>query len=153
MTVTQETQQVLGALERVETVERVAASFQPNDARRLELLKVVADSLAALPPVRPVIAARWLKLSEPTIRAWVREGVLDAAVSKPRLLLDAKRLHTVRHLVDDLRAAGKCDGLLDAVYRRLVDATWLDNEDLYESLEQMRRGEYTVVRDLADNTA
>lgn len=146
MTVQQETQQVLGALERVEAVERVAASLRPNDARRLELLRVVAGSLSAVPPVRPVIAARLLNLSEQTVRAWVREGVLDAAVSKPRLLLDAERLHTVRHLVDDLRAAGKVDGLLDAVYRRLVDATWLDNEDLHESLEQMRRGEYTVVR-------
>lgn len=146
MTVQQETQQVLGALERVEAVERVAASLRPNDARRLELLRVVAGSLSAVPPVRPVIAARLLNLSEQTVRAWVREGVLDATVSKPRLLLDAERLHTVRHLVDDLRAAGKVDGLLDAVYRRLVDATCLDNEDLHESLEQMRRGEYTVVR-------
>ncbi len=123
MTLTQETEQVLGALERVEAVERVVATFAPDDARRLELLRVVADSLAAVPPVRPVIAAEWLGLSEPTIRSWVRQGVLVAVVSKPRLLLDAERLHAVRHLLEDLRSANKTEGLLDAVYRRLVDAT------------------------------
>lgn len=36
--------------------------------------------------------------------------------------------------------------LLDEVYWRLVDATWLKRSDLKESLEQMHRGEGTVRR-------
>ena len=60
------------------------------------------------------------------------------------MLLDVERVHEVLRLVKDLRAAGKTVGLLDEVHRRLVDATWLDRDDLTESLEQMRRGEGTT---------
>lgn len=147
MTAAEETKQVLDTLARVETVERVARSLDPDDERHKELMQVVAASLRAVPPVRPVIAAKWLRLSEPTIRNWIREGVLRSVETQPRLLLDAGRLHEVGHLLHDLRAAGKTDGLLDAVYRRLTDAAWLDNEALAESLGQMRRGEYTIVRE------
>jgi hypothetical protein len=31
--------------------------------------------------------------------------------------------------------------LLDETHHRLVDSTWLEDPDLAESLEQMRRGE------------
>ena len=60
-------------------------------------------------------------------------------------------MHQVRRLLKDLRAAGKTVGLLDEVYRRLVDATWLEREDLTKSLEQMRRGEGTTR--VADSSA
>lgn len=40
---------------------------------------------------------------------------------------------------------GRTAGLLDEVHRRLVDATWLERDDLVESLEQMRRGEGRVI--------
>jgi hypothetical protein len=86
-----------------------------------------------------------LSLSEKTVRGWADEGVLTRAEgSFSRLLLDMVRVHQVMHLVRDLRAAGKTAGLLDEVHRRLVDATWLNREDLAESLEQMRRGQGTT---------
>ena len=53
-------------------------------------------------------------------------------------------VHEVLHLLADLRVAGRTTGLLDEVHRRLVDATWLERDDLAESLEQMRRGEGTT---------
>lgn len=47
-------------------------------------------------------------------------------------------------ICSDMREMGRTAGLLDEVHCRLVDATWLERDDLLESLEQMRRGEGRV---------
>jgi hypothetical protein len=140
--VAHETRQAIGLLDRVEKLEGVARSLPERDTRRNTLLGVVESDLAAADPLRPCIAAKVLRLSEPTIRAWVEQGVLTRAeTTSSRLLLDVVRVHQVLHLLEDLRSAGKTAGLLDEVYRRLVDATWLGRPDLTDSLEQMRRGD------------
>lgn len=141
-----ETTHAAELMERVETLESVARSLPEQDERRQRLLALVERDLTSAAPLRPRVAAELLGLSEKTIRAWVEEGVLLAAeTSSPRLLLDVARVHEVLHLIEDLRAAGTTKGLLDEVYRRLVDATWLEHDDLQESLAQMRRGEGRVI--------
>ncbi len=138
-----ETEQTVALFERIEVLEDVAERV--NDVDRVRLHRVVRQELAASPPVRPVAAARILKLSEKTVRNWVDEGVLrPAKTPATRLLIDTNALHEVSHIVKEVRAAGKTRALLDEVYRRLVDATWLEREDLRESLQQMRSGEGTV---------
>lgn len=122
MTVAQETQQIVELLDRIEAVEQVARTLDVDDERRAALMNVVSNDLEAASPVRPITAASLLVLSEKAVRAWAREGVLTVASNRPRLLLDLERVHEVRHLVDDLRAAGKQEGLLAEVHRRLVDA-------------------------------
>ena len=74
------------------------------------------------------------------------EGVLTMHQHRPRLFLDADRLHRVSHLVADLRRAGRTRGLLDEVYRRLADDALAGRDDLAESLAEMRRGVGRVVR-------
>lgn len=141
-----ETTQAVELMERVETLESVAHSLPEQDERRSRLLRLVKKDLAAAAPLRPRVAAQLLGLSEKTVRAWVEEGVLlTSDTNSPRLLLDVQRVHDVLHLIQDLRDAGTTSGLLDEVYRRLVDATWLDRADLAESIEQMRRGEGDVI--------
>jgi hypothetical protein len=138
-----ETEQTVALFERIEVLEDVAQRV--NDVDRVRLHRVVRQELEAAPPVRPVAAARILELSERTVRNWVNEGVLRPAnTPAPRLLIDANALHVVSHIVKEVRAAGRTRALLDEVYRRLVDATWLEREDLKESLGQMRRGEGTI---------
>lgn len=140
--VEQETTRARDLLDRVETLERVARSLPENDQGRSQLLDLVEKDLASAPPLRPRIAAQLLALSEKTVQAWTREGVLQRAEGpSSRVLLDASRVHQVLHLVQDLRAGGKTTGLLDEVHRRLVDATWLEREDLSESLAQLGRRE------------
>jgi hypothetical protein len=143
-----EAEQTRQLLERVETLEEVAASLPTTDPRRARLLGVVRAELAEASPVRPVVAATILQLTEKTVRDWAAEGVLTVHQERPRLLLDADRLHQVSHLVDDLRRAGKKRGLLDEVYRRLADDALAERDDLADSLAQMRRGEGRVVRPL-----
>jgi MerR HTH family regulatory protein len=140
-----ESSQASDLIARIEILERVAESLPDADDRRLALLGLVEKDLASAPPLRPRIAAELLDLSEKTVRTWTREGVLKRADGpSSRVLLDVERVHEVLRLVKDLRAAGKTVGLPDEVSRRLVDASWLDRDDLTESLEQMRRGEGTA---------
>jgi len=142
MTVATEQLLVRHLFERVEEIEDIADTFDPEDERRARLLRVADHAIADCGPIRSRIAAELLQLSEPTIRSWVREGLLARAESTSRVLtLDAGRVHEVMHLVDDLRRAGRTKGLLDAVWHRLNDASLLERDDLTESIEQMRLGE------------
>jgi hypothetical protein len=140
-----EERQVREVLDRVEELEDIARSMPEQDDRRTRLLCVARDTLREIGPVRPIVAARLLDLTEKTVRAWSDEGVLIKVTDSPRLLLDAEQVHLVWHLVRELRAAGQTRGLLDEVYRRLSDAALLERADLHESLEQMRRGEGSVL--------
>jgi hypothetical protein len=148
MSVAVEEQRIRSLFDRVEAVEDVAMTLPEDDDRRAKLLAVSSATLADEGTVRPVIAARLLGLSERTVRAWAKRGVLAVAQRDPRLLLDLQSVHEVRHIVRDLRALGKDRDLLDEVWRRLSDAALLDRSDLGESIEQMRRGEGRVLRPL-----
>jgi hypothetical protein len=146
MTIAVEEQRVRNLFKRVEAVEDVAATFDDDDERRAKLLEVLDATLADEGTIRPVIAARLLGLSEKTMRAWAKAGVLEVAQRKPRLLLDVRSVHTVSHILRDLRAHGKDRDLLEEVWRRLSDTALLERGDLRESVEQMRRGEGRVLR-------
>lgn len=143
MTVAIEHLRVRHLFERVEQIEEVADTMPDEDERRAKLLRVAEQAISECVPVRVSIAADLLELSEPTVRAWTREGLLRRASrpKSPRLLLDPRRLHEVMHLVADLRKAGRTSGLLEAVWHRLADNALLEREDLAESVAQMRRGE------------
>jgi hypothetical protein len=146
MTVATEARRTRSLLDRLNRVEQVAQTLPDNDPRRAVLLSTVEQALADADPVRPVVAADLLHFTEKTVREWAREGVLRVHQERPRLLLDAARLHEIARLVHDLRQAGRSRGLLDEVHRRLADWALLDREDLTESLEQMRLGQGRVVR-------
>ncbi|HWO60571.1 MAG TPA: hypothetical protein VNO31_11120 [Umezawaea sp.] len=146
MSVATEAAQIRDLFEQIEEIEEVALTLHEDDVRRHKLAGVVAKALRQAPPIRPVVAGELLDLTEKTVKAWAREGVLAISSQEPRMLLDAERLHEVLHLVSDLRRAGKSRGLLDEVHRRLSDLALLDRTDLAASLEQMHRGEGRVVR-------
>ena len=137
-----ETVQTVALFERIKVLQDVARRVDADDRQRL--IDVVRSELETSPPIRPGAAAVVLELSEKTVRAWMKEGVLRVAVEEPRVLIDPNALHAVARAVTELRAAGKTRNLLDDVHRRLVDATWLDRGDLSESLDEMRSGIGTV---------
>jgi DNA-binding transcriptional MerR regulator len=148
VTIAVEEKRVRNLFERIETVEDVANTLPEDDERRARLLAVSNAALADEATIRPVIAAKLLGLSEKTVRAWVKHGVLTVARRSPRLLLDVQSVHAVSHAIRQLRAAGKDRDLLDEVWRRLSDETLLERGDLRESLDQMRRGEGRVLRSI-----
>ncbi|MEU0885162.1 hypothetical protein ABZ345_41785 [Lentzea sp. NPDC005914] len=146
MSVATEAAHIRDLFETIEELESVASSLAEDDERRHKLDGVVARTLRQAPPVRPVVAGELLDLTEKTVKAWAREGVLAIHSQEPRMLLDTVRLHEVLHLVSDLRRAGKSRGLIDEVHRRLSDQSLLDRSDLASSLDEMRSGKGRVVR-------
>lgn len=146
MSVATEAAHIRDLFETIEELESVASSLAEDDERRHKLDGVVARTLRQAPPVRPVVAGELLDLTEKTVKAWAREGVLAIHSQEPRMLLDTVRLHEVLHLVSDLRRAGKTRGLIDEVHRRLSDQSLLDRSDLASSLDEMRSGKGRVVR-------
>jgi hypothetical protein len=146
MSVATEAAHIRDLFETIEEIESVASSLAEDDERRHKLDGVVAKTLRQAPPVRPVVAGELLDLTEKTVKAWAREGVLAIHSQEPRMLLDTVRLHEVLHLVSDLRRAGKTRGLIDEVHRRLSDQSLLDRSDLATSLDEMRSGKGRVVR-------
>lgn len=147
MTVATEQTRIVHLFQRVERLETVAGADNIRTEQREEILAAVHEAIRECDPVRPVIAARLLNLSRKTVEAWAKEGLLTAASgSHKRLMLDPERLHTVLHLVRDLRARGRDRNLIEAVWYRLSDQALLDRPDLAESIEQMKRGEGRVAR-------
>lgn len=146
MSVATEEERIRSLFERVETVEEVARTLPEDDERRAKLLEVSRSALANEGTVRPVIAAKILGLSEKTVRTWAAAGLLTTRQQSPRLLLDVPSVHTVSHVLRELRADGVNRDLLDHVWHRLEDQALLDREDLQESIQQMLRGEGTVLR-------
>jgi hypothetical protein len=126
---------------RVDEVLDVAHSIEgerPQEAARL--FHVSHGALSSAEPVRVPIAARILLVSDKTVRSWVDDGLLTPRVARPRLLLDAERLHTVLRFLGDLRAAGQDRDFRDNLWNRLRDEALLDRADLAESLTQMNAG-------------
>ncbi len=146
MSVAVEEDRIRRLLDRVEIVEDVANSMDTNDERRAKLLRVSESALAEEGTIRPVIAAKLLGLSERTVRTWADAGVLPVASDEPTLMLDLVAVHYVSHLIRELREAGITRDLVDKVAARLADGLLSRDEDLRESLEQMRRSEGRVLR-------
>src|ERR1700727_2522353 len=127
---------------RVDEVLDVAHSIEgerPREAARL--LHVSHGALSSAGPVRVPIAARILLVSDKTVRAWVDDGLLTPRTVRPRLLLDAERLHAVLRFLGDLRAAGQDRDFRDNLWNKLRDEALLDRADLAESLSQMNAGD------------
>lgn len=137
----QERSTVLKEFHEVEELESIASEL-PDKAleQARELGAFIATKLVSVPPVPIPAASQLLNLSEKTVRHWAYEGVLQRVATKP-MRLDPQRLHEVLHLVQDLRAAGKNQELIDAVWRRLQDQALMDRDDFQESLAQLRRGD------------
>jgi hypothetical protein len=133
-------------LANVKTIEEVAWGLPADTPGRDKLFDVADSMLATATPIRPVVAADLLELTEKTVRAWASEGVLVVSELEPTMRLEPKRVHEVLHLVREIRRIGKNRGLLDEVHQRLSDRALLDRDDLAESLAQVARGEGRVVR-------
>jgi DNA-binding transcriptional MerR regulator len=140
-TIAREETAVRDLFARVDEVLDVAHSIEverPRDAARL--VHASHGALSAAEPVRVPVAAKILLVSDKTIRAWAEDGLLTPRAVRPRLLIDAERLHTVLHFLSDLRAAGQDRDFREMLWNRLQDEALLDRADLAQSLSQMNAG-------------
>jgi DNA-binding transcriptional MerR regulator len=132
---------------RVDEVLDVAHSIEgerPQEAARL--VHASHGALSSAEPIRVPIVAKILLVSDKTVRAWAEDGLLTPRAVRPRLLLDAERLHVVLRFLGDLRAAGQDRDFRDNLWNRLQDEALLDREDLAESLSEMNAGNVRPAR-------
>lgn len=85
------------------------------------------------------MAAKLLKVSEPTIRDWLDDGVLEDAGTKPRGVRVESVVRTHR-LLGELRARGRDRHVRQALLARLDDELSLRDERLQSAIARMRRG-------------
>lgn len=86
-------------------------------------------------------AADLLGVSPPTVRAWVKAGILEEAPeARSPKRVEVLRLADVKRLVDMLRTEGQDRDLLAAVYRRLRDGAALASPGLEESIDDLQAG-------------
>jgi hypothetical protein len=153
MTIAIEETRIRKLLQRVDTIEHVANSLDPRDDRRGELLEVSQGILDDGDPVRPVIAAKLLQISEKTVRAWAEADILRPTSQEPRLLLDPASVHRIGQLLDQLREAGKNRDLLDEVWRRINDQAITEPDHYQEGFGQMRRDEDLTPQPMRSRTS
>lgn len=92
-------------------------------------------------------AAELLGVSPPTVRAWIKAGVLEPVRSASPIRVDVLNLADVKRVVDLLRAHGRDRDWLSAVYRRLRDRDLLDSDDFAAGLEDARAGRVVPIGD------
>lgn len=99
----------------------------------------LAQHLAA--PGLPVSdAARYLGVSEPTVRAWLARGALtDVPDAKP-VLVEVATLRRVGHALADLRERGRDRDWTRALVDLLHDHSERGRPELLEGLDELRRG-------------
>lgn len=94
-----------------------------DDPDRRRMLDAVRSRLADRERGAKVSeAAELLGLTPPTVRAWIKSGVLVTVPETRPVRVDTLCLADVKRAVDLLRAHGTDQDLLAAVYRRLRDA-------------------------------
>lgn len=132
--------QVKGIFGRVEEIEEIAEELADREpAAVAKLQRVAGSAVASAGPVPLSVAAELLQLSVRTVATWADQGVLEIVARRPKRV-DPVQLYKVKHLVEELRAAGRNRDLVTAVWHRLQDQAVLERDDLAESLEQFRRG-------------
>ncbi|NQW73183.1 MAG: hypothetical protein HQ453_10665 [Actinobacteria bacterium] len=136
---------VIQRFELAERLETLAVSL-PDPSQQAEQRKIALELINELGPLRLTIVGKILGLMDKTAREWAREGALRIEIHDPRMLIDPLSVHTVFHLVKELRAASQTRGLLASVSRRLANAALLESTDLQGSLGHMRHGQGEIAR-------
>lgn len=144
MTVSQERELVtrtVSLLDSLDEVEEVEPSVRANPRSHRILEEMRRMQVRALPALRISAAAEVLGVTEPTVRLWTDEGLLQEVERHPVRRVSAQSVLRVRPIVTALRRHGRKRNLLEAIFAQLSDELQLEADGLQESLEQMRRGE------------
>jgi excisionase family DNA binding protein len=127
---------------------RDLANDEVDDAKR-EALDLLRQRLADRDRGAKVSeAAALLGVSAPTVRAWIRAGVLEeVSVGATPQRLNVLSLADVKRIVDLLRANGQNRDLLSAVYRLLRDPDLLESAEFERGMEDLRAGRLVPIGD------
>ena len=86
-------------------------------------------------------AARYLHVSEPTVRAWLARGPLSAVPDAKPVLVEIASLRRVGHALAELRERGRDRDWTRALVDLLHDHAERQRPELLQGLVELRRGE------------
>lgn len=140
--------QVKEALERVLAMEALERDLARDDigAARVRAREERRRALASAPGVPITQAAELLGVSEPTVRRLRDAGWLGVQPDYTRRLA-LESVLALRGRLEELRAAGRQRGFLEALAQEVADKRLVADPAIASGLAALRRGEYTIVED------
>lgn len=141
MTLEERERVYVDAIEEVRNLEAAQHALRNGDtdeaaAALAEARRLRIESAPAAPVA---VAAKLLKVSEPTIRSWLDAGILKDAGTKPRRV-EVESVVRVGGLLAELREMGRDRDVRSALLARLDDELTLKDLRLKRSIKSMRRG-------------
>jgi hypothetical protein len=141
MTLKERERLAVAAVEELQQLDQAERALRDGDTAGAAqaLAEARQQRVGSTPPIPVAIAAKLLKVSEPTIRSWLTGGILEDAGAKPRgaTLESVVRIHA---LLAELREAGQDRNVRATLLARLDDELTLHDERLARSIRGMRGG-------------
>jgi hypothetical protein len=129
------------AVEASRALQMAQASLERGDAQELSraLAEVQAHWRAIAPPIPVSAAARYLEVSEPTVRKWLRRGVLNRAPTRPAAVT-LESLVRAMDTLGKLRELGRSPDVRELLLARIEDAELLSRPRVARAIAEMDRG-------------
>ena len=139
-----ERQQVAYAVVELEDArDELAASGQDVSSalKRIEDAVQRLDRVSLVAPGLPVSeAAAYLKVSEPTIRDWLKRGVLSAVPDAKPVLIERATLRRTHRALEELRERGQDREWLRAFVDYVHDLAVIRSPEVQRGLAEMEAG-------------
>lgn len=139
-----ESQQVAYAVVELEDARDELAGSGKDVASALKRIDdVVArlDSVASIPRGLPAAeAAAYLRVSEPTVRDWLKRGVLSAVPDAKPVLVERSSLRQIHRLLEELRERGKDRDWLRAFVDYVHDLAVVRSPEVQQGLADIEAG-------------
>lgn len=130
-------------LELEDTRDQLAASGEDVSSalKRLDDVVALLESVESVPSGLAVAdAARYLDVSEPTVRNWLRRGVLSPVPDAKPVLVERSSLRQIRRLLEELRERGKDRDWLRAFVDYVHDLAVTRSQEVQQGLADVEAG-------------
>lgn len=146
------TAEVLVGLDDVrDRLSELATPSGGGQRSRAEVLRAVEDIAEAVDRLEAEVArgtglsveaaAHYLDVSAPTVREWMRRGVLERRADSKPVQIDRESARTVHRALAELRARGQDRDWLAALVDYVHDVRDRRRESVRKGLDELARGE------------
>ena len=110
--------------------------------KRIDDVVARLDGVASVPAGLPVAdAATYLQVSEPTVREWLKRGVLSRVRDAKPVLIERESLRSVHLLLAELRERGKDRDWLSTFVDYVHDRAVIRSRTVQRGLAEMEAGD------------
>lgn len=131
----------LGEARSLKDAAEIRRHLKATEEELVELQRRLAPEM----PVEISQAAKILAVSPPTVRAWVKRGILERVPGRSPVALTFDSVRRVRRLLAELRAQGSDREFVQRLLDAALDQRELSRPEATRGLEQWRAGQVTPV--------